>query len=102
LRAVAWCARVILIGFASGRIPDIKAGHILVKNIAVMGMHIADYRDRRPEQFRQAREELFEWYRAGKVRPHIMAAYPLAQYAEALETVRGRRAIGKIVLTTGA
>lgn len=98
LRAVAWCARVVVIGFASGRIPEVKAGHILVKNIAVMGMHIADYRDRQPEKFRRAREQLFDWYRAGKIRPHIMAVHPLEEYAAALDAVRSRRVIGKVVL----
>jgi len=102
LRAVAWCARIVIIGFASGRIPEIKAGHILVKNIAVMGMHIADYRDRTPEKFRRTRETLFELYRAGKIRPHIMAAYPLADYAAALDTIRNRQVIGKVVLTTAS
>jgi len=101
MRAVAWCARMVVIGFASGRIPSIKAGHILVKNIAVMGMHIADYRDREPAKFRAARERLFEGYRAGTIRPQVMATYPLEAYAEALEVVRSRKAIGKVVLTTG-
>lgn len=102
LRAVAWCARVVIIGFASGRIPEIKAGHILVKNISVMGMHIADYRDRTPEKFRRTREQLFDLYRAGSIRPHIMAAYPLADYAAALDAIRSRQVIGKVVLTTSA
>jgi len=100
LRAVAWSARVVIIGFASGRIPEIKAGHILVKNISIMGMHIADYRDREPDKFRGARDQLFAWYRAGAIRPHIMAAYPLAEFAAALDAIKGRRVIGKVVLTT--
>lgn len=100
LRAAAWEGRIVLIGFASGRIPEIKAGYILVKNIAVMGLHIGDYRDRQPEEFRRAREQLFDWYRAGKIKPHVMAAYPLQDFLAALNVVKNRQAIGKVVLTT--
>lgn len=99
LRAAAWEARIVLIGFASGRIPEIKAGYILVKNIGVMGLHIGDYRDRQPEKFRRAREQLFDWYRAGRIRPHVMAAYPWQDFLAALNVVKNRQAIGKVVLT---
>jgi NADPH2:quinone reductase len=99
LRAAAWEARVVLVGFASGRIPEMKAGYILVKNIGVMGLHIADYRDRQPDRFRRARQELFDWYRAGKIKPHIMAEYPLEDYLAALKVVKNRQAIGKVILT---
>ena len=99
LRAAAWRGRLVVIGFASGRIPEIKAGYILVKNIAVMGLHIGDYRDRQPEEFRRAREQLFDWYRAGKIKPHVMAAYPLQDFLAALNVVKNRQAIGKVVLT---
>jgi NADPH2:quinone reductase len=101
LRAAAWEGRIVLIGFASGRIPEIKAGYILVKNIAVLGLHIGDYRDRQPEEFRRARAELFAWYRAGQIKPHVMATYPLKDYLTALNVVKNRQAIGKVVLTTG-
>ncbi|MCC6532073.1 MAG: NADPH:quinone oxidoreductase family protein [Burkholderiales bacterium] len=100
LRAAAWEGRIVLVGFASGRISDIKAGYILVKNIGVMGLHIADYRDGQPAAFRQARQALFEWYLGGKIKPHIMAQYPLEAYLAALNVIRERQAIGKVVLTT--
>jgi len=99
LRAVAWCARVLVIGFTSGRIPEIKAGIILVKNISVMGMAISDYRDRQPEKFRAVRQQLIDWCVAGKLKPRVMASFPLARYAEALALVKDRKVIGKVVLT---
>ena len=48
VRALAWCGRLIVIGFASGRIPSLKMNYVLVKNIEVSGMQISDYRKRRP------------------------------------------------------
>jgi NADPH2:quinone reductase len=38
LRAIAWSGRLVIVGFAEGRIPDIKAGYLLVKNIALIGL----------------------------------------------------------------
>jgi len=47
---------------------------------------------------RQVREELARLYEAGKLKPHVMAAYPLESYREALAVVRDRRALGKVVI----
>ena len=99
LRAIAWSGRMLVIGFASGRIPEIKAGLILVKNISVIGMQISDYRDRQPGKFHAARQHLLDMCSAGKLKPHVMATFPLERYAEALALVRDRKVIGKVVLT---
>ncbi len=100
LRAIAWSGRLVVVGFAGGRIPEIKAGHILVKNIAIIGLQFSDYRDREPEKCRAVRQQLFDLYSAGRMKPHVMATYPLERYAEALALVRDRKVIGKVVLTT--
>jgi D-arabinose 1-dehydrogenase-like Zn-dependent alcohol dehydrogenase len=47
---------------------------------------------------RAVQQTLFRLYEAGKLVPHVMAAYPLGQYREALEIVRDRKAAGKVVL----
>lgn len=98
LRAIAWCGRIVTVGYASGRVPEVKAGLLLVKNIALIGLQVSDYRDRAPDKMRQAQAELFALYQAGKLKPHVMAAYPLESYPEALATVRDRKALGKVVL----
>jgi NADPH2:quinone reductase len=100
LRAVAWGGRLVVVGFAGGRISEIKAGHILVKNISVIGLQFSDYRDREPEKCMAARKQLFDLYSAGKLKPHVMATFPLARYMEALALMRDRKVIGKVVLTT--
>lgn len=100
MRAVGWSGRLVIVGFAGGRIPEIKAGHLLVKNIAAIGLQFSDYRDREPEKCRVVRQQLFDLYSAGKLKPYVMATYPLARYAEALALVKGRKVIGKVVLTT--
>ena len=98
LRAIAWCGRLVVVGFAEGRIPQIKAGLLLVKNIALIGLQFSDYRDREPEKVRRAQAVLLNLYEAGKVKPHVMAAYPMEDHQKALKTVQDRRVVGKIVL----
>jgi NADPH2:quinone reductase len=100
LRVIAWAGRLVIVGFAEGRIPEVKAGHLLVKNISLIGLQYSAYRDRRPEQVQRVQRELFDWYGAGKIKPHVMAAYPLAQYRDALRAVRDRKVVGKIVIMT--
>lgn len=98
LRALAWCGRMVVVGFAAGRIPEIKANYLLVKNISVAGLQWSDYRDRTPRRMAEAQSEIFRLYREGRLRPHIMARLKLDQAAEALALFRDRRIVGKVVL----
>jgi NADPH2:quinone reductase len=98
LRALAWRGRLVVVGFASDRIPEVRANYLLVKNIAVTGLQWSDYRERRPEWVAQVQQELFALYEAGRLRPHISARYPLERFAEALERFRRRDVTGKMLL----
>ena len=98
LRVIAWCGRLVVVGFAAGRVPEIKAGYVLVKNISIIGLQSSDYRDREPAKVQRVQRELFELYVQGKLKPHVMARYPLAGFREALATVQDRRVLGKVVL----
>ena len=99
LRVMAWCGRLVIIGFAAGRIPEVKMGYLLVKNISLIGLQSSDYRERTPEVVRKAHEHLFALYDQGKIKPHVMAAYPMKDYLAALNTVKDRKALGKVVIT---
>ena len=98
LRAMAWRGRCVVVGFAAGRIPVVKANYLLVKNIEVSGLQISDYRKRRPELLAECYAELFAWYEAGKLRPADAELYPLERAAAALAAVRDRTARGRVVL----
>ncbi|HYC45036.1 MAG TPA: NADPH:quinone oxidoreductase family protein [Burkholderiales bacterium] len=98
LRVMAWCGRLVIVGFAAGRIPEIKAGYLLVKNISLIGLQWSDYRDRDPEKVQRAQDALFRLYEAGRIKPHVMAAYPLEEHQAALRAVRDRIVAGKVVL----
>jgi NADPH2:quinone reductase len=98
LRAMAWCGRAVVVGFAAGRIPTIKANYLLVKNIAVSGLQWSDYRERIPERVAEVQQEIFRLQQEGHFQPHIMHTLPLERFKEGLATIQDRRVIGKIVL----
>ena len=99
LRSTAWEGRLVVIGFASGELPVVKAGHILVKNLAVTGLQVSDYRDREPESVRAAIEHLLDLYLQGRLSVPVARTYPLEAAGEALEAVRCGAVPGKVVLT---
>jgi NADPH2:quinone reductase len=99
LRVLAWRGRLVVIGFAAGRIPTIQANYLLLKNISVTGLQWSDYRARYPAKVAEVHEELARLYLKGAIRPHIMKSYPLERFAEAADVVASGKALGKIVLT---
>jgi NADPH2:quinone reductase len=101
LRATAWGGRILVIGFASGQMPQIPAGILLVKNIAAMGVYWGSYRRRAPEMVAAQFRELARWFEEGRLHPHVSHVLPLAEAAAALRLLSDRKAAGKVVLTCG-
>jgi NADPH2:quinone reductase len=99
LRVMAWCGRIVTVGYASGRIPEIKAGHLLVKNISALGLQWTDYRDRQPHRVERAHAALAGLWQRGQLRPRIAKTLPLRQFAEAVKLIETRQANGRVILT---
>jgi len=98
LSAAAWGARILLVGFASGDVPQIPANHLLVKNVSAIGFTIGTYREHAPEVLRASFDELFAWHAEGRIRPFVSDRLPLARAAEALRRLADRHVTGKLVL----
>jgi NADPH2:quinone reductase len=101
LRSIAWGGRIIVIGFASGRIPQAPANILLVKNIDVIGFYWGSYQARRPELLRDSYSKLLRWFEEGKLKPHVSAQMDLDEVAQAMALLQSRKSTGKVVLTTG-
>ncbi|WP_175796285.1 NADPH:quinone oxidoreductase family protein [Burkholderia anthina] len=99
LRTLAWDGRIVTVGFATGRIPEIKAGYLLVKNATVTGLQWTDYRDRQPWKVAQAHAALSSLWAKGELRPNIMQTLPMDRLPDALQLIDTRRATGRVVLT---
>ncbi|MDQ2090031.1 NADPH:quinone oxidoreductase family protein [Marimonas arenosa] len=99
LRACNPEARMLVIGFASGDVPQIPANHLLVKNIDVLGFYWGGYLKFRPEVVTQSLATLFTWLADGRIAPHISHRLPLARADQALELLRSRKSTGKVIVT---
>ncbi len=98
IRALAWRGRMVVIGFAAGRIPTIRANYLLVKNIELTGLQIGEYRKRRPDLTAACFKELFALTEAGRIRPLPTTTMPIAGWRDALAAIAARTARGRIVL----
>ncbi len=91
-------ARLLPLGFASGEVPQIPANILLVKNLTVLGMYWGGYARLRPSVLTDSFKTLFDWYLAGKLKPHVSNVVPLDQANDALDLLRTRKATGKVVV----
>lgn len=101
MRTANWGARLLVVGFAGGQVPQIPANILLVKNLAALGFYWGSYREKRPDLVAASFAQLFRWFAEGRLKPRVSDRYALAEAATALALLTERRATGKIVLITG-
>ena len=109
LRCVAAEGRILLIGFASGRVPQIPANILLVKDVAVLGLNYGNYigwgltdeRRAYAPRVQAMMAQLFDWTLAGKLKPTVSHCFELSRFAEAMQVVVARGSMGKVVLKIG-
>ena len=100
LRCIAWGGRIIVIGFASGTIPQIPANILLVKHVGVLGFFWGGYKTHKPDMLTESLEEALAWYEAGALKPRVSMTFDLEHATQALEALLARESTGKIILTT--
>jgi NADPH2:quinone reductase len=98
LKCIAWNGRLVIIGFASGKIPSIQANRILLKNIAVTGLHWGAHATKDPKRIPEVMDALFGLYGKGQIRPVIYARFPLDEVPAALAALGGRKTHGKVIV----
>ncbi len=99
LRCVAWNARIVVVGFAAGKVPQIPANILLVKNVDALGFFFGSYRQHRPDLVQACFADLAALYRRGALKPHVSQTFPPERYGEAFDLLIGRKSTGKVVLT---
>jgi NADPH2:quinone reductase len=97
-KCIAFEGRILVIGFASGRIPSAQMSRVLVKNFSLVGLHWGLYFEKNLRVLQDTQEALSRLYAAGKIAPLVSATYPLTEAAAALEALAARRTTGKVVL----
>jgi NADPH2:quinone reductase len=97
-RLMNWGGRMLPVGFTSGEIPSVPMNLPLLKNYSIIGMFWGAWAERYPEASAAADAQVMAWVAEGKLKPHVGAVLPLAEFKKAMEMVRDRRAEGRIVL----
>ena len=101
-RCIASEGRLLVIGFAAGRISTIPANRVLLKNMSVVGVFWGAHSRRNPGFVAETQEELNAMFKAGQMRPVVGATYPLAAAPRALRDLAERKVSGKAVLVMSA
>jgi NADPH2:quinone reductase len=99
LKAIAWGGRMVVVGFVSGKIPELRLNRVLLKHIAIVGLHLGPMYVREPSTIQDAFRALASLYTERKIAPVVSQRFPLEQVADALGALGGGKTIGKIVLT---
>jgi NADPH2:quinone reductase len=97
-KCIAFEGRLLVVGFAGGTIPAVPAGHALVKNYSVVGLHWGLYGLLEPELIPRVHEEILRLYRDGAIRPLVEEA-AFADAPAQLHRLASRATVGKVVLT---
>jgi NADPH:quinone reductase len=97
-RCINWNGRILVVGFASGRIPEYKANLALLKGASMVGVFLGRFRKEEPQAYEENFVELLEMFGAGKLKPIISQTFTLEDYVSAFSVFTERRAMGKVVL----
>lgn len=98
MRCVNPEARLLPIGFASGEVPQIPANIVLIKNISIIGMYWGGYRRFAPKILDQCMQDVWAWRLQGRLTPPPVTVFPLTDAEMALDQLRYRKAVGKVVV----
>ncbi|KAJ2871951.1 hypothetical protein FB639_004408 [Coemansia asiatica] len=100
LKCIAWNGRVVVVGFAAGNIEKIAANRILLKNIAVTGVHWGAYAKYEPERIPEVWDALFRMAEEGRISPVVYEPvfYGLENAKSALKAIANRETYGKVIV----
>ena len=97
-RLVGWIGRLLVVGFASGNIPNFPVNLALVKGYSIVGVFWGTFARYHPELFAENMQELMTWYLTGKVKVAVDTCFNLEDAVKALTYVANRQVKGKAVL----
>jgi NADPH2:quinone reductase len=98
LRSMAWCGRLLIVGFAAGEIPKLPANLTLLKGCEIVGVFLGAFTQRQPQDNLANFQQLMVWIQQGKITPKADKIYPFEKAAQAIGDMEERRLAGKAVI----
>ncbi len=102
IRCIAWNGRLLVIGFAGGRIPSVSANMPLIKGFAVVGVRAGEYGRRDPQKGAENMAAIWKLAEEGAINPYVCAQLPLENWREAFSMMEERQVIGRLVICPDA
>lgn len=96
-KCIAFDGRLLVIGFAGGRISDAPVNHALIKNYSIVGVHWGLFARKYPEEVKEIHTNLVRLYEEGAIRPLIYKDFDFTEVPEALEILGDRKTYGKLI-----
>ncbi|MDP3669461.1 MAG: NADPH:quinone oxidoreductase family protein [Telluria sp.] len=100
-RCVAFGGKLLVVGFTSGRIPDISVNIPLIKGFSIVGVRAGEYSRRFPERGAAIRDETLRLLAEGRIRPRVDRELPLSRWRDGFEAMANREVVGKVVFVPG-
>lgn len=96
-KCIAFDGRLLVIGFAGGRIPEAPVNHALVKNYSIVGVHWGLFARKNPQEVITIHEDLVRLYQNELIRPLIYQEFEFERVPEALDILADRKTYGKLI-----
>lgn len=97
-RSINWNGRLLVVGFASGRIPEYKANLALLKGASMVGVFLGRFRKEEPAEYEKNFAELLQMYDEGKLKPIVTESFAMTDFVDAFNVFTERKVMGKVTL----
>jgi NADPH2:quinone reductase len=98
LRAMAWCGRYLVVGFAAGAIPKLPLNLVLLKGCDVLGVYWGAFTQKQARQHGRNTRQIFAWAAQRKLNAQACTVFPLARTGAAIRSLADRQAVGKVLV----
>jgi NADPH:quinone reductase-like Zn-dependent oxidoreductase/acyl dehydratase len=101
IRSMAWNGRYLVVGFASGTIPQLPFNLALLKGCSIIGIFWGSFAEKEPNENFKNMSEIVHWLLSGKIKQHVFKIYSLENAAEAIQDLQDQKVIGKAIVKIG-
>ncbi len=98
MRCINVGGRLLVLGFAGGRIGNVPANLPLLKNASIIGSFLGGWRKRHPEAGPVINQAIQKILIDSGMKTPVARTFPMPQAADALKTLLDRTHVGQIVL----
>lgn len=95
-KCVAFEGRILVVGFAGGRIQSAALNHALVKNYSIVGLHWGLYQRHDPAAVAECHRALTALAARGAVRPLVSERLPLDEVAAGVQRLADGATVGRV------